>query len=123
MERLSVNQKSPKCTKAKIKKPMKVVYISSPVKFTTSASKFRALVQELTGQYSNVADNTDKYPVIDEPRGIQVSEPVAYNSVAAGTALHLDMLNEVLGAHIDLIPPSYFYNEFQGGWLHNINGV
>ncbi|KAJ4845680.1 hypothetical protein Tsubulata_003571 [Turnera subulata] len=32
------------------KKPMKVVYISNPMKFNTSASGFRALVQELTGQ-------------------------------------------------------------------------
>ncbi|MED6111934.1 hypothetical protein PIB30_056915 [Stylosanthes scabra] len=34
----------------------KVTYISSPMKVTTSASKFRAVVQELTGQDSNVAD-------------------------------------------------------------------
>ncbi|KAK7290778.1 hypothetical protein RIF29_05459 [Crotalaria pallida] len=31
-------------------KPMKVVYISNPMKVKTSASEFRALVQELTGQ-------------------------------------------------------------------------
>ncbi|TKY68343.1 Sigma factor binding protein 2 [Spatholobus suberectus] len=38
------------------KKEIKVTYISSPVKVKTSASNFRALVQELTGQYSNVAE-------------------------------------------------------------------
>ncbi|PRQ49774.1 hypothetical protein RchiOBHm_Chr2g0125651 [Rosa chinensis] len=32
------------------KKPIKVVYISNPMKITTSASEFRALVQQLTGQ-------------------------------------------------------------------------
>lgn len=35
------------------KKDVKVVYISSPVKFKTCASKFRALVQELTGKDSD----------------------------------------------------------------------
>jgi hypothetical protein len=36
---------------------IKVVYISSPMKLTTSAEEFRAVVQELTGRYSNVADH------------------------------------------------------------------
>ncbi|CAJ1958963.1 unnamed protein product [Sphenostylis stenocarpa] len=38
------------------KKDVKVTYISSPMMVKTSASNFRALVQELTGQASNVAD-------------------------------------------------------------------
>ncbi|KAG5034954.1 hypothetical protein JHK87_009864 [Glycine soja] len=38
------------------KKNVKVTYISSPMKVKTSASNFRALVQELTGQASNVAE-------------------------------------------------------------------
>ncbi|XP_020207212.1 uncharacterized protein LOC109792230 [Cajanus cajan] len=38
------------------KRDLKVTYISSPVKVETSASNFRALVQELTGQTSNVAE-------------------------------------------------------------------
>ncbi|KAL2326349.1 hypothetical protein Fmac_025407 [Flemingia macrophylla] len=38
------------------KKEIKVTYISSPVKVKASASNFRALVQELTGRYSNVAE-------------------------------------------------------------------
>ncbi|XP_014524587.1 uncharacterized protein LOC106780797 [Vigna radiata var. radiata] len=40
------------------KKEIKVTYISSPVKVKTSASNFRALVQELTGQYSNLAETS-----------------------------------------------------------------
>ncbi|KAL8037029.1 hypothetical protein ABFX02_11G013600 [Erythranthe guttata] len=32
--------------------PLKIVYITNPIKFKTSASQFRALVQELTGQYA-----------------------------------------------------------------------
>ncbi|KAJ8770515.1 hypothetical protein K2173_018006 [Erythroxylum novogranatense] len=35
---------------------MKVVYISNPMKFKTSASEFRALVQELTGQDAELPD-------------------------------------------------------------------
>ncbi|KAF5733644.1 hypothetical protein HS088_TW16G00084 [Tripterygium wilfordii] len=37
------------------KKALKVVYISSPMKVKTCASKFRALVQELTGKDSDTA--------------------------------------------------------------------
>lgn len=37
------------------KRGVKVVYISSPMKVKTSASEFRATVQELTGQDSDVA--------------------------------------------------------------------
>ncbi|KAM0875231.1 hypothetical protein ACQ4PT_036921 [Festuca glaucescens] len=37
-------------------KGIKVVYISSPMMLTASAEEFRAVVQELTGRYSNVAD-------------------------------------------------------------------
>ncbi|XP_062213448.1 uncharacterized protein LOC133914345 [Phragmites australis] len=36
---------------------IKVVYISSPMKITASAEEFRAVVQELTGRDSNVADH------------------------------------------------------------------
>ncbi|KNA10947.1 hypothetical protein SOVF_139670 [Spinacia oleracea] len=38
---------------------LKVVYISTPMKVTTSASKFRAIVQELTGQESDVSNIMD----------------------------------------------------------------
>ncbi|KAE8711947.1 Sigma factor binding protein 2 [Hibiscus syriacus] len=38
------------------KKDLKVVYISSPMKVKTCASQFRALVQELTGKDSDIAD-------------------------------------------------------------------
>lgn len=38
-------------------KGVKVVYISSPMKLTASAEEFRAIVQELTGRDSNVADH------------------------------------------------------------------
>ncbi|KAL8114922.1 hypothetical protein AgCh_021670 [Apium graveolens] len=37
------------------KKPVKVVYVSTPVKVNISASNFRALVQELTGRESDLS--------------------------------------------------------------------
>ncbi|BFG20505.1 hypothetical protein CerSpe_067790 [Prunus speciosa] len=43
----------PKQRKRSRSKGVKVVYISSPMKVKTSASKFRALVQELTGRDSD----------------------------------------------------------------------
>lgn len=48
MEKLGQVQQ--KKGKAKKVKPIKVVYISNPMRVTTSPSQFRALVQELTGQ-------------------------------------------------------------------------
>ena len=49
------HQKRKRCNK----KGVKVVYISSPMKVNTCASKFRALVQELTGKDS---DSTCCFP-------------------------------------------------------------
>uniref|UniRef100_A0A5B7BIM3 VQ domain-containing protein n=1 Tax=Davidia involucrata TaxID=16924 RepID=A0A5B7BIM3_DAVIN len=61
---LSVQQrKATKQAKTK-KKPVKVVYISNPMKVETSASEFRALVQELTGQDADMPDPT-KYSEIN----------------------------------------------------------
>lgn len=37
------------------KEAVKVVYISTPMKVKTSASRFRSLVQELTGRHSDIA--------------------------------------------------------------------
>ncbi|KDP29260.1 hypothetical protein JCGZ_16649 [Jatropha curcas] len=52
-------KRAPKRIKKVKKQPMKVVYITNPIKFKTSASQFRALVQELTGQDSELpADPT-----------------------------------------------------------------
>ncbi|KAL7092962.1 hypothetical protein ACP275_11G013600 [Erythranthe tilingii] len=51
MEKMAaVNQLKKK--KKKRQQPLRIVYITNPIKFNTSASQFRALVQELTGQYA-----------------------------------------------------------------------
>ncbi|XP_058749159.1 uncharacterized protein LOC131622143 [Vicia villosa] len=60
----SLQQKTPaKITKPKKKnnKPIKVVYISNPMKVNTSASDFMALVQELTGQYAESPPDPSKF--------------------------------------------------------------
>ncbi|XWS43045.1 hypothetical protein CRYUN_Cryun16bG0067300 [Craigia yunnanensis] len=49
-------------------KPIKVVYISNPMKVKTSASEFRALVQELTGQDALLPDPT-KFTGTDDVGG------------------------------------------------------
>ncbi|XP_038892750.1 sigma factor binding protein 1, chloroplastic-like [Benincasa hispida] len=46
-------KKHPKRSKKSAAANFKVVYISSPMKVKTSASKFRSLVQKLTGQDSD----------------------------------------------------------------------
>ncbi|XP_058749161.1 sigma factor binding protein 2, chloroplastic-like [Vicia villosa] len=65
----SLQQKTPaKITKSKKKtnKPIKVVYISNPMKVKTSASDFMALVQELTGQYAESPLDPSKFQVYGE---------------------------------------------------------
>ncbi|CAL5193334.1 unnamed protein product [Lathyrus oleraceus] len=60
----SLQQKTPtKITKSikKNSKPIKVVYISNPMKVKTSASDFMALVQELTGQYAESPPDPSKF--------------------------------------------------------------
>lgn len=45
-----IQKKAKKNPKSKKKQPLKIVYIANPIKFKTSASEFRALVQGLTGR-------------------------------------------------------------------------
>nr|GMC84577.1 sigma factor binding protein 1, chloroplastic-like [Ipomoea batatas] len=40
--------------RARRNESVKVVYISTPMKVTTSASKFKSLVQQLTGRHSDI---------------------------------------------------------------------
>ncbi|XP_010245501.1 PREDICTED: sigma factor binding protein 1, chloroplastic-like [Nelumbo nucifera] len=71
MDKLSVHQrKGAKQAKSK-NKPIKVVYISNPMKVKTSASQFRALVQELTGRDSDETDAT-RFSDFDSVDGVQV---------------------------------------------------
>ncbi|KAJ9190546.1 hypothetical protein P3X46_001733 [Hevea brasiliensis] len=68
MDVLGVNVKSKKQSRRRsAKKGIKVVYISSPMKVETSASKFRALVQELTGKDSDAERFMDFNGVENSP--------------------------------------------------------
>ncbi|XP_057796862.1 sigma factor binding protein 1, chloroplastic-like [Salvia miltiorrhiza] len=55
----SMVKKGYKGKKKKSEQLLKVVYISSPMKVKTSASRFRSLVQELTGKNSDVSQYMD----------------------------------------------------------------
>ncbi|ESW34088.1 hypothetical protein PHAVU_001G123400 [Phaseolus vulgaris] len=69
MRTTCVQQRAPtKKTKPKKKNiphPVKVVYISNPMKIKTSASEFRALVQELTGQDAQSPPNPTRFHALD----------------------------------------------------------
>ena len=66
-------------------KVIKVVYIASPMKVKTSASKFRDLVQELTGQDSDTArymevnggDNQSSFTFSDQQLGVDINDGVS----------------------------------------------
>ncbi|KAF8043655.1 hypothetical protein BT93_A1848 [Corymbia citriodora subsp. variegata] len=60
-------------------KPIKVVYISNPMWVKTSASQFRALVQELTGRDAELPDPT-KYDGSD-PDGVGAASRAAVAKV------------------------------------------
>ncbi|KAI8559199.1 hypothetical protein RHMOL_Rhmol04G0154600 [Rhododendron molle] len=71
---LSVHEKKgTKQARTKKTKPVKIVYISNPMKVKTTASEFRALVQELTGRDSGMPDPT-KYLEIDGSEEIIAGE-------------------------------------------------
>ncbi|KAG5249919.1 hypothetical protein OIU76_003459 [Salix suchowensis] len=68
MDLLGVSTKGGKRSHTKrSKKAIKVVYISSPMKVKTSASEFRALVQELTGKDSDAERFLDINGALNSP--------------------------------------------------------
>ncbi|XP_020101978.1 uncharacterized protein LOC109719616 [Ananas comosus] len=76
MEKLRTGdgRKNPKqhSDKGKMKKPVKVVYISNPMKVkAANPAEFRALVQELTGQDSTFPDQS-LFPEADADGGHDV---------------------------------------------------
>ncbi|XP_077239718.1 sigma factor binding protein 1, chloroplastic-like [Tasmannia lanceolata] len=86
MDKLGVvNHQKRKTKQPKSKKtPIKVVYISNPMKVKTSASQFRAIVQKLTGQDSDISD-TSKFTEIDGTDGYRKT----LDQAVAGTELDL----------------------------------
>ncbi|XVF56292.1 hypothetical protein PTKIN_Ptkin06aG0107300 [Pterospermum kingtungense] len=88
-------------SKKKNNKPIKVVYISNPMKVKTSASKFRALVQKLTGQDAELPDPT-KFTGTDDDLGgdgNQTVPDVANNSSVDNHAQEVPRVGEQPAAH------------------------
>ena len=85
MDVLGVNQVKNKRQAKGSKKGIKVVYIASPMKVKTSASKFRDLVQELTGQDSDTArymevnggDHQGSFTFSDQQLGVDINGGVS----------------------------------------------
>ncbi|MQL86894.1 hypothetical protein Taro_019435 [Colocasia esculenta] len=48
------------------KKQIKVVYISNPMRVKTTAAEFKGLVQELTGQDSDIAERLSKFGEMEQ---------------------------------------------------------
>ncbi|XP_011653858.1 sigma factor binding protein 2, chloroplastic [Cucumis sativus] len=74
--------KKTKQPKNRLKKPIKVVYISNPMKVQTSASGFMALVQELTGQDADFPDPS-KFPPSAVCDGAASTDQL-YNTISSG---------------------------------------
>lgn len=82
VRQMKSNKKSSR--RSRCKKDIKVVYISTPMKFKTCASQFRALVQELTGKDSDVDgvrfmdsyDSSENSPTNSETTRVVDDHPV-----------------------------------------------
>ncbi|KAJ0979001.1 hypothetical protein J5N97_014475 [Dioscorea zingiberensis] len=120
MEKLSVSQrKAQKQVKSKRKAPIKVVYISNPMRFETSAAKFRELVQSVTGQDSDIDTMFGIHGTntvgISLPAPPDTADPV---SEMRNEAYHGGLKKDVLGFGSEenswlqglMVPSSMFYD-------------
>ncbi|KAK9283682.1 hypothetical protein L1049_011932 [Liquidambar formosana] len=126
-----VNQIMKRQKQAKRKrKAIKVVYISSPMKVKTSASEFRAIVQELTGRDSEVARfmetngadddflmvHDQGFMTFDHDCGSRVPkvDPYGESPTSSGSLLESpidDVLVPQMEAnYMGMFPPSLFYD-------------
>ncbi|KAI3844755.1 hypothetical protein MKW92_029921 [Papaver armeniacum] len=103
----------------KISKPVRVVYISNPMKVKASVSEFRSLVQELTGRDSDISsvsfdrsrfttDSNEMKSFQDRPSEImKVNSAINNTNDIFHQQQHGDFIQEVLGFD----------------WMENMNGV
>lgn len=101
---VGVDDASKKIHKTKKKSQVKVVYISNPMKVNTSASEFRALVQQLTGrdaddmpgqpflQHSNL-DNQEQVVIREEVCKEDAQAQAAVSCVVQGEEENLSVAN------------------------------
>lgn len=100
-----------KTAETKVKRnPIKVTYISSPMKVkASSASEFRAIVQELTGKNSDIFKDhsDDSYATVDLPEeannyqaiNLQDGDRLLQNDVAVFSA-HDYLLDDAFSSHV-----------------------
>lgn len=134
MDVLGANMKSGKRSHTKRgKKAIKVVYISSPMKVKTSASKFRALVQELTGKDSDAerfmdtngardsleiphqtAEYDHQYPsVFPLTNSCNDQSPSTTSSESFLGSLDGEFFPSMEGSFMGMLQPSLFHESFQ----------
>lgn len=110
------------------KKDFKVVYISTPMKVETCASQFRALVQELTGKDSDVADRLADYSNYDSstpdhsPTNSEMTRAAAGDRVNNGQPLlHSNNIGSVLFDPVcdELMSEGSFMGMFTSNWSHD----
>ncbi|XP_010525471.1 PREDICTED: sigma factor binding protein 2, chloroplastic-like [Tarenaya hassleriana] len=98
----SMAKKSTKQTKKKTK-PIKVRYISNPMMVETCASKFRELVQELTGQ--GAADLPPEPPIFLAGDSSPASDAVPATEALADREPYHDVADRV---------PEYYFEPLDG---------
>ncbi|XWS65323.1 hypothetical protein CRYUN_Cryun05aG0083500 [Craigia yunnanensis] len=92
-------RKAKSMKKKKNNKPIKVVYISNPMKVKISASKFRALVQELTGQDAELPDPTKFTDTDEDISGCNQTVPDAAKNSTDDHAQEVPRVEEQLAGH------------------------
>lgn len=87
------------------KKEIKVVYISNPMKFQTSAANFRELVQKVTGQDSDISN----FP--ENTTTTAFASQLSDTTTTTSSSVEDDGFAESWSA---FVPPSMFYEPPQG---------
>ncbi|XP_074563958.1 uncharacterized protein LOC141820531 [Curcuma longa] len=96
------------------KKPVKVVYISNPMRVTASAATFRALVQKLTGRDSDVDAIASAASVAEPPPAFLRPSDGATGSTT--TSMSVDPCNSLVA------PSEVFGGGFDAQMLENFWG-
>ncbi|KAJ8472043.1 hypothetical protein OPV22_026386 [Ensete ventricosum] len=110
MERTGVHPKCLKRSKAAKKTPIKVVYISDPMRVTTTVANFRSLVQSLTGRDS-VLETTDDSSTASAPPSAASSTPSNH-----GVSCNVEQKNSLVA------PVEAFDQAFVARMLENFPG-
>ncbi|BAT03305.1 Os07g0687400 [Oryza sativa Japonica Group] len=105
--------KPPQCPGA-----VRVVYIASPMKLTASPEEFRAVVQELTGRHSNIADRHYVDSTIDLPPPPPPPPAYCASYAASATAAAPPVAAVPPPVLTPPLPPQTFQSYDHGGQGH-----